>query len=486
VRRTRTIAQGRRVEGLTQRRGERGSVAPAVYGAFSTVLDAVGRTPIVKLNRVSAGLAADIFVKLEFANPSGSMKDRLAVLLVEELERAGKLKPGGTIIEATSGNTGAALAMVAAVRGYKSVFVLPDKVSQEKIAALRAWGAKVVLCPSAVEPEDARSHFSTAKRLAEETAGAAYANQYHSAANAEAYYRSLGPELFTQSNGEIDVLVSGLGTGGTLTGAGRYLKEHKPAVQIVGVDPVGSIYYDKFRYGRDTRAFAYKVEGIGEEFYPSTLDMKVLDDVIRVDDRECFAMARDLVRQEGLFCGGSSGAAVAGAIKYAKAREKKENIVVLLCDSAAGYFSKIFNDEWMRENGFVGGEGTVRDLLEAKGARAMITARPDDSVKHVVQTMKQHGISQLPVVGDNDRLYGIVAEVDVLRHLVTGEGHLDGTIEHLVESDYASVTPETRVELLQSVLADAKIALVTEGRKLVGLVTKIDLIDYLSKHHLAT
>ncbi len=453
----------------------------AVYGAFATVLDAVGRTPIVKLNRVSAGLTADIFVKLEFANPSGSMKDRAASFLVDELERHGKLKPGGTIVEATSGNTGAALAMVAAVRGYKCVFAVPDKVSHEKVAALRAWGAKVVVCPSAVEPEDPRSHYSTAKKLAEDTAGAALANQYHSAANAEAYYRSLGPELFAQSNGEIDALVVGLGTGGALTGAGRYLKEHKPAVQIVGIDPVGSVYYDKFRYGRDTRAFAYKVEGIGEEFYPGALDMKVLDDVIRVDDRECFATTRDLVRHEGLFCGGSSGAAVAGAIKYARARDKRENIVVVLCDGAEGYFSKVFNDEWMRENGFLGGEGTVRELIEAKGARAMVTARPDDTVRHVVQTMKQHGISQLPVVGDNDRLYGIVAEVDVLRHLVTGEGHLEGTIEHLVESDYASVTPDTRVDLLQGVLADAKIALVTEGRKLVGLVTKIDLIDYLSR-----
>jgi len=457
-----------------------------VNGALSTVLDAVGRTPIVKLNRVSAGVAADIFAKLEFINPSGSMKDRLAVVLVDELERSGKLKPGGTLIEATSGNTGAALAMVAAVRGYKSVFVLPDKVSQDKIAALRAWGAKVILCPSSVGPDDPRSHFSTAKRLAEEIAGAAYTNQYHSAANAKAYYQSLGPELFAQSHGAIDVLVAGLGTGGTLTGTGRYLKERKPTVQIVGVDPVGSVYYDKFRYGRDTRAFAYKVEGIGEEFYPGALDMKVLDAIVRVDDRECFMMTRDLVRQEGLFCGGSSGAAVAGAIKYAKAREKKENIVVLLCDGAAGYFSKIFNDEWMRENGFFGAGGTVGDLLEAKGSRAMITARPDETVRHVVQTMKQHGISQLPVVGDDDRLYGIVAEVDVLRHLVTGEGHLDGTIEHLVENDYASVTPQTRIELLQSVLADAKIALVMEGQKLVGLVTKIDLIDYLSKHRFAT
>lgn len=451
-------------------------------GARETILEAVGETPLVKLQRVSAGLAADVFVKLEFLQPGGSMKDRLAIHLVDEAVESGKLERGGTIVEATSGNTGAGLAMVAAVRGYKSVFAMPDKVSHEKIAALRAWGAKVVLCPSSVEPEDPRSHFSLARRIADETPGAVLANQYFSQANARAYYKSLGPELFAQTGGEIDALVAGIGTGGTLTGAGRYLKEHKPACQLVAVDPVGSVYYDKFRSGRDTRAFAYKVEGIGEEFHPPSMDPKLIDEMVRVDDRECFSMARDLVRLEGLFCGGSSGAAVAGAIKYARARDRKENIVVVLPDGAAKYLSTVFNDEWMRDNGLLGGDGTVRDLLESKGGRPMITARPDDTVRHVVQTMKQHGISQLPVVGDNDRLFGIIAEVDVLRHLVTGEGHLDGTIEHLVESDYASVTPETRVDLLQGVLAEAKIALVTEGRRLVGLITKIDLIEYLSRH----
>jgi cystathionine beta-synthase len=450
-------------------------------GAVSNVLDAVGNTPIVKLNRVTAGLAADVFVKLEYMNPAGSMKDRVGVHLVDAAEREGRLKPGGTIVEATSGNTGAALAMVAAVRGYKCIFVMPDKTSQEKISALRAWGAKVVVCPSAVEPEDPRSYHSVARRLSEETPSAVLANQYHNPANPEAHYKSTGPELYRQTDGEIDVFVAGMGTGGTLSGTGKFLKEMKPDVQVVGVDPVGSVYYDKFRYGRDTRAFTHKLEGIGEDFHPTSMNLKVLDDVVRVDDRECFLMARDLVRLEGIYCGGSCGAAVAGAIKYARARNKRENIVVLLADSASRYLSKIFNDEWMRENGFLGTEGTVRELMDIKGSRPLVTARPDDSVRLVVQTMKQHGISQLPVVGDNDRLYGIVAEVDVLRHLVSGEGHLDGTIEHLVESDYASVTPDTRVDLLQGVLADAKIALVTEERKLVGLVSKIDLIDYLSR-----
>jgi cystathionine beta-synthase len=452
-----------------------------MHGSVANVLEAVGNTPIVKLNRVSQGLVADIFVKLEFLNPAGSMKDRIAINIIDEAERDGRLKPGGTIVEATSGNTGAGLAMVGAVRGYKSIFVMPDKMSLEKIAALRAWGAKVVVCPTAVEPEDPRSYYSVARRLSEETPNAILANQYHNLANPEAHYKSTGPEIFAQTKGEIDVFVSGMGTGGTLSGTGKYLKEVKPEIQIVGVDPVGSVYYDKFRHGRDTRAFTYKVEGIGEDFYPSTMNLKILDDVVRVDDRECFMMTRDLVRLEGIYCGGSCGAAVAGAVKYARARNKKENIVVLLPDSAARYLSKIFNDDWMRENGFLGTEGTVKEVLDTKTARSLVTASPHDSVRHVVQTMKAHGISQLPVVGENDMLYGIVAEVDVLRHLVTGEGHLDGTIEAIVESDYASVTPDTRIDLLQGVLADAKVALVTEGRKLVGIVSKIDLIDYLSR-----
>ncbi|MDP3278854.1 MAG: cystathionine beta-synthase [Deltaproteobacteria bacterium] len=456
-----------------------------MQGAVSNVLDAVGNTPIVKLNRVAAGLAADIYVKLEYLNPAGSMKDRIAINIVDDVERTGLLKPGGTIVEATSGNTGAGLAMVAAVRGYKSIFVMPDKMSQEKIAALRAWGSKVVVCPTAVEPEDPRSYYSVARRLAEETPNAVLANQYHNPANPEAHYKTTGPEIYEQTKGEIHAFVAGMGTGGTLSGTGKYFKERNPDIRIVGVDPVGSVYYDRFRYGRDTRAFTYKVEGIGEDFYPSTMNLKILDEVVRVDDRECFLMTRDLVRLEGIYCGGSCGAAVAGAIKYARARNKKENIVVLLADSAGRYLSKIFNDDWMRENGFLGTEGTVRELLDMKGLRPMVVARPNDSVRHVIQTMKAHGISQLPVVGDDDRIYGLVAEVDVLRHLVSGEGHLDGNIEHIVESDYASVTPDTRIDLLQGVLADAKIALVTEEHKLVGLLTKIDLIDYLSRKTVA-
>jgi cystathionine beta-synthase len=450
-------------------------------GAIENITQAVGHTPIVKLNRVAQGLAADIYVKCEYLNPGGSHKDRVAINMIRRAEEAG-LKPGGTIVEATSGNTGASLALIAAIKGYKCVFVMPDKMSQEKIASLRAFGARVVICPTAVEADDPRSYYQVSKRIAEETPNSFYANQYHNPANPEGHYLNTGPEIWDQTQGDLDVFVAGMGTGGTISGAGKFLKEKRPCTLIVGVDPVGSLYYDFVKSGRVTKPFTYKVEGIGEDFFPSTMNLKIIDEIVRVDDKECFLMTRDLVRLEGLYVGGSGGAAVAGAIKYARATNKKQNIMVLLPDSAQKYLSKIFNDDWMRENGFLEeqpGLGTVRDLLQGK-AGTIVSASPGDKVKDVVATLKSLGISQLPVI-DDGRLRGIVAEVDLLRHLVSGAGTLDSPIASLVESDYATVTPETKIELLQSVLSDAKMAIVTEGEGVVGIITKIDLIDFLAK-----
>jgi cystathionine beta-synthase len=450
-------------------------------GALENITQAVGHTPIVKLNRVGQGVAADIYVKCEYLNPGGSHKDRVALNMIRRAEEAG-LKPGGTIVEATSGNTGASLALIAAIKGYKCVFVMPDKMSQEKLSSLRAFGARVVVCPTAVEPEDPRSYYQVSKRIAEETPNSYYANQYHNPANPEGHYLNTGPEIWDQTGGECDVFVAGMGTGGTISGAGKFLKEKRPSTQIVGVDPVGSLYYDFVKSGRVTKPFTYKVEGIGEDFFPSTMNLGIIDEIVRVDDKECFLMTRDLVRLEGLYVGGSAGAAVAGAIKYAQATGKKENILVLLPDSAQKYLSKIFNDDWMRENGFLEeqpGLGTVRELLQGK-AGTIVSAAPSDKVRDVVATLKSLGISQLPVL-ENGKLRGIVAEVDLLRHLVSGAGTLDSPIAGLVESDYATVTPETKIELLQQVLSDAKMAIVAERDGVVGIITKIDLIDFLAK-----
>ncbi len=455
-------------------------------GALENITQAVGHTPIVKLNRIAQGLAADIYVKCEYLNPGGSHKDRVALNMIKRAEEGG-LKAGGTIVEATSGNTGASLALISAIKGYKCVFVMPDKMSQEKIASLRAFGARVVVCPTAVEPDDPRSYYQVSKRIAEETPNSFYANQYHNPANPEGHYLNTGPEIWNQTQGECDVFVAGMGTGGTISGVGRFLKEQKPNTVLVGVDPVGSLYYDFVKSGRVTKPFTYKVEGIGEDFFPSTMNLKIIDEIVRVDDKECFLMTRDLVRLEGLYVGGSGGAAVAGAIKYAQTTNTKQNILVLLPDSAQKYLSKIFNDDWMRENGFLEeqpGLGTVRDLLLGK-AGAIVSTTPSAKVREVVATLKSLGISQLPVI-DNGRLAGIVAEVDLLRHLVTGAGTLDSPIAGLIESDYATVTPETKIELVQQVLSDAKLAIVTEHEVVVGIITKIDLIDFLSKRSTKT
>jgi cystathionine beta-synthase len=462
-------------------------------GALQDISKAVGNTPIVQLHKVTGGLPVEIYCKCEYLNPGGSHKDRLAFNMLRHAEEDG-LKPGGTIVEATSGNTGASLALLAALRGYKCVFVMPDKMSQEKISHLRAFGARVVVCPTAVEADDPRSYYQVALRIARETPNVFYANQYHNPANPEAHYLSSGPEIWQQTGGEFDVFMAGMGTGGTLSGAGKFLREKMPRLKIVGVDPVGSLYYDFVKQGRVTKSFSYKVEGIGEDFFPTTMNLKILDDIVRVDDKECFLMTRDLTRLEGLFVGGSGGAAVAGAVKYARSMVERgeasvdgrpARILVFLADGGHKYLSKIFNDDWMRENGFLEdapGIGTVADIIGHK--RPIVSAKPDARLREVIDQMKTLNISQLPVV-DKGKMRGIVAEVDLLRALVSGGKTLESPISEVVEDDYATVTPHTKIELLQGVLADAKVAIVEDAGQIVGIVTKIDLIDFLAKHSAA-
>jgi cystathionine beta-synthase len=456
---------------------------PLMKGAVADMTGAVGHTPIVRLNRVAEDVDSEIYAKVEYMNPAGSMKDRVAMNLIRDAEDRGMLGPGGTIVEATSGNTGAGLAMVAAIKGYRCIFVMPDKMSQEKIDALRAYGAKVIICPTAVEPSDPRSYYSVARRVVEETPGAFYANQYHNPANPEAHYISTAPEIWEQTGGEFDAFVSGMGTGGTLSGCGRYFKQKKPDIKVIGVDPIGSLYYEYVKTGRLTKAFSYYVEGIGEDFLPSTMNLDILDEVVQVDDKECFLMTRELVRREGIFCGGSCGAAVVGAIKYARSLRKPQRILVLLPDNAQKYLSKIFNDEWMRSNGFLDAddtEGTVAHLLKARGSR-VITASASAKVRDAINMMKEHGISQLPVVDESGRHQGMVAEIDLLNYLLEHQGNLDTPLSELSESDYATVSPHTRIALLKHIFNDAKAVLVVDRDRLLGVLTKIDLIDYLAR-----
>ena len=455
-----------------------------IPGSVGSILDAVGHTPLVKLGVLGAHTKADIYVKCEFLNPGGSMKDRVAIHIVNEAEARGELRPGGTIVEATSGNTGMGLAMVAAVRNYKCVFVMPDKMSDEKIRALRAVGAKVVVCPTEVEPEDPRSYYSVSRRIAEETPNAFLANQYHNPSNPEGHYKSTGPELWEQTQGEIDAFVAGMGTGGTLSGTGKYLKEKKPSIQVIGVDPVGSLYYDYVKTGRVTTAHPYKVEGIGEDFFPTTMNLKILDDVIRVTDKECFATARDMVKREGILCGGSAGAAVAGAIKYAEMRGDHQRIVVLLPDSAIRYLTKYLDDEWMRQNGFLGpdpGLGRVADLLATRPKAQLYTAQAKDPVKQIIARMKEHGISQVPVL-DGARILGLVNERDLLNYFVSQNADLDSEVGPLVDTQFSAVDLATPVATVSGLFNQNAVVLVIENRELRSVITKIDVIEYMAKH----
>ncbi|TMI19644.1 cysteine synthase A [Candidatus Bathyarchaeota archaeon] len=316
-----------------------------------TILDVIGNTPLVRLNKVSQGLKPTILAKLENLNPGGSVKDRIGVAMIEEAERKGLLKPGGTIIEPTSGNTGVGLAMVASVKGYKMIFVMPDKMSEEKRAILRAYGAKVVVTPTNVPPESAEHYTKVAERLARETPHSYVPNQYENRANPGAHYRTTGPEIWRQTEGKVDVFVCGIGTGGTITGIGRFLKEKKKGLNVVGADPEGSIFYPRF-HGQNEQPHQYKVEGIGEDFMPGTLDMSIVDDVIQVSDTDAFQMARRLAQEEGIMVGGSGGTAVQAALRVAERLDEHKMIVTLLPDTGRNYLSKIFSDKWMTEQGF--------------------------------------------------------------------------------------------------------------------------------------
>ncbi|MEK7282474.1 MAG: pyridoxal-phosphate dependent enzyme, partial [Acidobacteriota bacterium] len=350
----------------------------------------------------------------EYTNPGHSVKDRIAVQMIDDAERDGSLKPGGTIIECTSGNTGMGLAMVGAARGYRMIFVMPDKVSSEKIKALRAFGAKVITTPTAVSPEDPRSYYSVAKRIAQQTPSCFFANQYHNPSNPEAHYRTTGPEIWEQTEGKVDAVVIATGTGGTLTGIARYIKERKPSVKFVLIDPVGSILYDYFKTKKILSTFkTYKVEGFGEDFLPTTLDFSLVDECYQVTDKECFLTARDLTRKEGLFSGGSAGGAVCGAIKFAKDYPQCRMIVVLLPDSGSRYLSKVFDDDWLRENSFLDEEatyGSLKDIVERQRRHPLFTADAADGVQPIIQLMKKHGISQLPVM-DGGRMVGMISEI---------------------------------------------------------------------------
>jgi len=455
---------------------------------YDNVLGAMGNTPLVRLSRVGRDLPVPLYAKLEFMNPGGSVKDRVGAFIIEEAEKRGELKPGGTVVEATSGNTGVGLAIAAALKGYKTIFVMPDKMSNEKILLLRAYGAKVVITPTAVEPDDPRSYYQVANKFARETPNAILANQYHNPDNPKTHELTTGPELWDQTDGRVTDVIVGMGTGGTVTGVGRYLKSKNPNIQIVGIDIEGSIlteiWQNKGKIPDGAYPKTYKVEGIGEDFLPTALDLSVVDAIERAGDRESFLWARQLVRQEGIFAGGSSGSALAGAIKYCRKLSGDRIPVVILPDSGSRYLSKFYDDKWMREFGFLSmefGETALSDLLIAKQDKVLYTATLGDSIRKVVTVMHQHGISQMPVVGKDGSLAGLIEEVDLLNHMLDKHEHTqDESIDSLVQNASAVFPPETSLEDAMTSLKDGLALIVVENSRPVGILTKIDVLDYVA------
>lgn len=454
-----------------------------------SILETIGRTPLIRLNRVAAHMRCSLYAKVEFFNPGGSIKDRIGLNIITEAEQSGRLKPGGTIVEATSGNTGVGLAIVAAIKGYKTVFVLPDKMSQEKIQLLRAFGARVVVTPTAVEPDDPRSYYSVARQIVAETPNAILANQYHNLENPRSHYLTTGPEIWEQTEGQVTDVIMGMGTGGTISGIGKYLKEQNPNIKIVGVDPTGSILLETWQNGSippDAVARPYKIEGIGEDFLPSTLDLSVIDEVVRVTDKEAFQWTRRIVREEGIFCGTSSGAALAGAMRYVQELPPGRVAVVIFPDSGSRYLSKVFDDRWMRENGFLESawEATrLSEVLADKTHSELITASVAERMTEVIAQMKEHDISQMPVLKADGTLAGLVSEVDLFKHLLEA-GHThepDETIESIVEP---SIPVFTSNAFLQDVLPrffESPVILITENEHPIGILTKIDVLDFMAR-----
>src|SRR3954451_21489535 len=450
-----------------------------------SILGAIGDTPLVRLSRIGAGLRPQVVAKVEALNPGGSIKDRVAVALIEAAERDGKLKPGGTIVEPTSGNTGTGLAIAACLKGYRVIAVMPDKTSKEKIDLLRAYGAEVVVAPTDVPPESPRSYYSVANRLAEEIPGAFQPNQYFNDANPQAHYESTGPEIWEQTAGRITHLVAGVGTGGTITGTTRYLRERNPDIVVIGADPEGSIYS-----GPESEVHPYLVEGVGEDFWPETFDRRMVDRWVRVSDRDAFLTSRRLARTEGILAGGSGGLALHAALEVAKELDDPEALmVVVLPDGGRSYLSKVYSDAWMRQYGFLerAEDLTVGDVLRKKSDAGeippLVSVSNHRRVRDAIALLHEHRVSQLPVVSANDpvTVVGAIGERGLLRHAAEDPALLDAEVVALMEPPFPAVSSDDPVrEAVELLSGEQQALLVTADGRAAGIVTRTDLLEALA------
>ncbi|MFC1228346.1 MULTISPECIES: cystathionine beta-synthase [Streptomyces] len=454
-----------------------------------SMISLVGNTPLVRLNNVTHGIGATVLAKVEYFNPGGSVKDRIALRMIEAAEKSGELRPGGTIVEPTSGNTGVGLAIVAQQKGYKCIFVCPDKVSLDKINVLRAYGAEVVVCPTAVDPEHPDSYYNVSDRLVRETPGAWKPDQYSNPNNPLSHYESTGPELWEQTEGKITHFVTGVGTGGTISGTGRYLKDASDGrVRVIGADPEGSVYS-----GGSGRP--YLVEGVGEDFWPTAYDRTVADEIVPVSDKDSFQMTRRLAKEEGLLVGGSCGMAVVAALRVAERLSEDDVVVVLLPDSGRGYLSKIFNDEWMADYGFLEDAGpsarvsAVLDHKEHGHIPSLVHMHPDETVGQAIEVLREYGVSQMPVVkpgaGHPDvmaaEVVGSVVERELLDALFSKKASLDDPLEKHMSAPLPQVGSGEPVADLMAVLGKADAAIVLVEGKPTGVVSRQDLLSFLAK-----
>jgi cystathionine beta-synthase len=448
------------------------------------ILQVIGNTPMVRLNRVSRGVRPTLLAKLEYMNPGGSVKDRIGVAMLEEAERSGGIKPGGTVIEGTSGNTGMGLALAAAIKGYQCIFTMPDKMSQEKIDALRALGAEVIVTPTQVEHYDPRSYHSVALRLSREIPNSIFPNQYENPANTLAHYRTTGPEIWNQTEGKVTHVVIGVGTGGTITGIARFLKEKNPAVRIIGADPEGSIFAEMFKTGHKPHAQPYKIEGIGQDELPANVDFSVIDEIHAVSDKDAFLRTRQLARYEGIFAGGSSGAVLHVALKCAGRLTENEIMVIIVADSGTRYLSKIYNDNWMRENQFLAPRIDVKagEVVNDKVRRTgkLVSIPLGVTVEEAANLMREYDISQLPII-EGGEVVGSLSENRILKTLVSDPNAKRKPVAEYMEKPFPIVGEDASLTEVSNQLDRDTGAVLVRNPSGFDIITRADLIFFLTK-----